>query len=200
MLWFARNEDAPVFSYPAHQWARLLGLAEPDTTGARRVQEALRWLNNENFVRLERRQGAPSNIHLLDDAGSGEPYRSAGLMVTRLAKRAAEREAHLYVQLDAGFWTRGWVRELSGAAVAMYLVLLHEQRGDDDKSVWISPRIGQELYDLSDETRRKGLNELVKHEMASVRRRPLHQGLFSDQYRGRNVFDLRPGAMDRSPE
>lgn len=195
MLWLARNEDAPVFSYPAHQWARLLGLDDPDTTGARRVQESLRWLNSENFVRLERRRGAPSNIHLLDDAGSGKPYTSPGLLVKALAKRPTELEEHLYVQLSAAFWTRGWVRELSGAAVAMYLVLLHEQRGDPDKSVWIAPSVGHDVYDLSDETRRKGLNELVKHEMASVRRRPVRQGLFTDQYRGRNVYDLHPGAM-----
>ncbi|MFH0245809.1 hypothetical protein ACGRHY_26110 [Streptomyces sp. HK10] len=41
--------------------------------------------------------------------------------------------------------------ELPGAVIAMYLILLHEQRGQE-KKVWLSPRSGRERYDLSDET------------------------------------------------
>ncbi|MFE3270978.1 hypothetical protein [Streptomyces sp. NPDC059215] len=82
------------------------------------------------------------------------------------------------------------------AAIAMYLVLLHERRGED-KTVWLSPRIGRERYDLSDETRRKGLNELAQHQLVSVRRRPVHQGLFQDHVRSRNVYELKPEDLER---
>ncbi|MGW5434775.1 hypothetical protein ACWET9_48085 [Streptomyces sp. NPDC004059] len=194
MLWLSRNEDAPRFDYPAHQWARLLGFDKPDAAGARRVQQALRWLDDEAFVRLQHRQGASSSIHLLSDAGTGRPYQAPGPAMKRLSK--AQREEHLYVQLPAGLWTNGWVMELSGAAIAMYLVLLHERRGED-KAVWLSPRIGRERYDLSDETRRKGLNELAQHQLVSVRRRPLHQGLFEDHFRTRNVYEFEPEDLDR---
>ncbi|MFH8534760.1 hypothetical protein ACH4GE_41070 [Streptomyces tendae] len=195
MLWLSRNEDAPRFEYPAHQWARLLGFDNPDAAGARRVQQALRWLDDEAFVRLQHRQGAPSAIHLLSDAGTGRPYQAPGLAMKRLPK--GQREEHLYVQLPAGLWTMGWIAELSGAAIAMYLVLLHERRGEE-KAVWLSPRIGRERYDLSDETRRKGLNELAQHRLVSVRRRPVHQGLFEDHFRSRNVYELDTEDLDRN--
>ncbi|WP_329167440.1 hypothetical protein OHB49_45170 (plasmid) [Streptomyces sp. NBC_01717] len=143
MLWLSRNEDASLNTYPAHQWALLMGLDAPE-------------------------QGAPSHIRLLSDTGGGRPYRAPGLAMRKATKQ--EKAANLYVQLAAGFWTKGWVAHLSGAAIAMYLVLLHEQMGEENKSVWIAPRMGQERFDLSDETRRKGLKALVDQNLAAVRK------------------------------
>ncbi|MFJ9551952.1 hypothetical protein [Streptomyces erythrochromogenes] len=194
MLWLARNEDAAYYSYPANQWALLMGLEDPERAGARRVQEAIRWLDREGFVLQERRQGAPSHIRLLNDNGDGRPYQAPGPAMRNANKK--EKAANLYVQLAAGFWTRGWVAHLSGSAIAMYLVLLHEQKGEESKSVWIAPRMGQERFDLSDETRRKGLKELVDQHLATVRKRPLHQGLFNEAYRTRNVYDLTARGLD----
>ncbi|MER5417720.1 hypothetical protein [Streptomyces virginiae] len=193
MLWLSRNEDKPVFQYPAVAWAQLLGYRDPEGAGARRVQEALRWLDNEAFVRLQRKPGVSSAVHLLSDSGAGRPYTAPGPMMKRIER--SKREEHLYVQLPAGLWTNGWITELSGAAIAMYLVLLNEQRGEE-KPVWISPSMGRDRYDLSDETRRKGLNELAGHQLVSVAKRPLHQGLFEDTYRSRNVYDLKPRHLD----
>jgi hypothetical protein len=78
----------------------------------------------------------------------------------------------------------------------MYLVLLHERRGEK-KQVWLSPRIGREQYDISDETRRKGLTELADHGLIKVSKRPLHQGLFEDPLRTRNVYDLNPDVLSQ---
>lgn len=117
LLWLARNRalDRPVFSYPAQQLAALIGLPDPGDAGARRVQAALRWLSKEGFAALDRRPGDVTHVHLLDDAGSGKPYQPAGALVTHAARRSRnEREQHFYVQLDARFWTEGWVTELSG--------------------------------------------------------------------------------------
>ncbi|MGW5434075.1 hypothetical protein ACWET9_44165 [Streptomyces sp. NPDC004059] len=114
-----------------------------------------------------------------------------------LYRNYSHSEEHLYVQLPAGLWTNGWITELSGAAVAMYLVLLHERRGEENKAVWLSPRIGRERYDLSDETRRKGLNELAAHQLVTVRRRSVHQGLFEDHFRSRNVYEFEAEDLDR---
>ncbi|MEU1600254.1 hypothetical protein ABZ468_47780 [Streptomyces sp. NPDC005708] len=41
-------------------------------------------------------------------------------------------------------------------------------------------------------TRRKGLDELAQHLLVSVRRRSLHQGLFKDHFRTRNVYEFEP--------
>ena len=161
LLWLARNRslDRPVFAFPAQQLAILLGLPHPDDAGARRVQEALRWLAREKFVALDRRPGDVTRVHLLDDAGSGEPYRPAGALTPRARRRSQqERERHFYVQLDARFWTKGWVNELSGAAIAMYLACLYEQRGQSEERIWVSPRMGRERYNLSDEVHRQALN------------------------------------------
>ena len=204
LLWLARNRDLdrPVFSYPAQQLAALIGLPEPGDAGARRVQAALRWLSKEGFVALDRRPGDVTHVHLLDDAGSGKPYQPAGALVTRAPKRSqSDRERHFYVQLDAGFWTRGWVAELSGAAVAMMLACLYEQRGRDDGEIWISPRMGRERYDLSDETRNKGLRELTDQGLLDLGRRPVPSASFFDErFRARNVYLIRPGTWARGPK
>jgi hypothetical protein len=197
MLWMARNDNAPYFQHPAHQWARLLGFEDPDHSGARRIQDALRWLDGEAFVELKRRAGAPSEVRLLSDNGSGRPYEAPGMAIKSVSR--AQREEHLYVQLSAGLWINGWVMELSGAAVAMLLVILHEQRGAENKTVWLSPRVARERYDLSDETRRRGLVGLQSAGLVDVSKRPLHQGLFEDAYRKRNVYALDPKALDDQP-
>ncbi|MFE2246668.1 hypothetical protein [Streptomyces lavendulae] len=193
MLWLARNEDRPVFQYPALAWAQLLGYEDPEGPGARRVQESLRWLDEEAFVRLQRKRGVSSLVHLLSDAGTGRAYIAPGPAVKRADR--GQRDDHLYVQVPAGLWTNGWITALSGAAIAMYLILLNEQRGEE-KTVWISPSMGRDRYDLSDETRRRGLNELVERGLVSVAKRPLHQGLFEDHYRSRNVYDLKPQLLN----
>lgn len=109
LLWLARNRnlDRPVFAFPAQQLAILLGLPHPDDAGARRVQEAPRWLAREKFVALDRRPGDVTRVHLLDDAGSGEPYRPAGALTPRARRRSQqERERHFYVQLGLGVCPR----------------------------------------------------------------------------------------------
>ena len=202
LLWLTRNRnlERPVFAFPAQQLAALLGLPSPEDAGARRVQEALRWLAKEGFVALDRRPGDVTRVHVLDDAGSGEPYQPPGRLTTRAPRRSQkEREQHFYVQLDARFWTEGWITQLSGVAVAMYLACLYEQRGRSDEAIWVSPRMGRERYDLSDETRNKGLRELTDRGLLSLARRPVPAtSFFDDRFRARNVYLIQPGAWARS--
>lgn len=204
-LWLARSftRDRPVFAYPAQQLAALLGLPSPESAGARRIQEALRWLAKAGFVALDRRPGDVTRVHLLDDAGSGKPYQSAGLLVTRSKRNSQQdREPHFYVQLDAKFWTEGWVADLSGAAIAMYLACLYEQRGrPTENSIWISPAMGRQRYDLSDETRNKGLRELVDAGLLDLQRLPVPASSFFDEnFRARNAYEIRPDRWRRKPE
>ena len=64
-------------------------------------------------------------------------------------------------------------------AIAMYLACLYEQRGQSDEPVWIAPRMGRERYDLSDETRNKGLRELTDQGLLSLGRRPVPGAAFA---------------------
>ncbi|MFC0029502.1 hypothetical protein ACFFMM_08195 [Micromonospora chaiyaphumensis] len=196
LLWLARGRPDPVFGYPAQQLASLLGLSNPAGAGARRIREALKWLEGEGFVALEHRRGEAGRIHMLDDAGSGGAYEAPGPLVARHRKRPpGQREKHFYVQLKREFWTEGWITHLSGAAVSMYLAALHEERGKTGEAVWISPRIGRELYDLSDETRGKGLGELVNLGLLNLGKRPVPQASFDERYRARNVYRVVPNGF-----
>ncbi|WP_431913670.1 hypothetical protein [Micromonospora carbonacea] len=190
LLWLARGRPDPVFGYPAQQLASLLGLPSPTGAGARRVHEALKWLHGQGFVALEPRPGEAARIHMLDDAGSGAAYQAPGPLVARKRRQSTDREKHFYVQLKRELWTEGWISHLSGAAVAMYLAALHEERGKTGNAVWISPRIGRERYDLSDETRGKGLAELVNLGLLNLEKRPVPQASFDERYRARNVYRI----------
>lgn len=203
LLWLARNRtrERPVFAYPAQQIAALLGLPNPQMAGARRVQEALRWLDKAGFVALDHRRGSVTRVHLLDDAGSGDPYEPAGGMLARSRRLSPEeREKHFYVQLTAQYWTNGWITELSGAAIAMHLACLYEQRGQPDRTVWISPAAGRERYDLSDETRNKGLRELTDWGLLELGRRPVPgASLFDERFRARNVYLINHSRWNSKP-
>jgi hypothetical protein len=199
LLWLARGREHPVFAYPAQQLATLLGLPNPSSAGSRRIQDALKWLEQNGFVAVERRPGVAARVHLLDDAGTGHRYEKPGVVFASKAKRtgkaAAQRELHYYVQLPRAFWTEGWVAELSGAAVAMYLAVLREQRGRDGLAVWISPSVGVEQYDLSDESRGKGLRELVDFDLLHLERHAVPQSSFDERYRARNVYYVNPNGL-----
>ncbi|MFF4891444.1 hypothetical protein [Micromonospora chersina] len=198
LLWLARGRPDPVFGYPAQQLASLLGLPSPSGAGARRVREAFKWLEDEGFIALEPRPGEAGRIHMLDDAGSGRAYEAPGPLLARHRKRSQEqREKHFYVQLKREFWTEGWISHLSGAAISMYLAALHEERGKTGEAVWISPRIGRERYDLSDETRGKGLGELVNLGLLNLGRRPVPQSSFDERYRARNVYRVIPNGLSQ---
>lgn len=191
-LWLARNSERPVYRFASREWAVLLNLPKPDTAGARRVNDALRWLEEQSFVRLERKRGASTVVYLLDDGGSGERYQPPGLLLTQKRPKLPDnqREKHYYVQFSANFWLDGWIATLSGPAVAMYLVLLHQQTMNPSGPLWVSPRLTKTLYDLSEDTRNKGLQELVEQGLASLERRPVHSGAFTGQGRARNAYRI----------
>ena len=54
--------------------------------------------------------------------------------------------------------------------------------------------MGRERYDLSDETRNKGLRELTDQGLLGLARRPVPAAPFDERFRARNVYMLRPQA------
>ena len=59
--------------------------------------------------------------------------------------------------------------------------------------------MGRERYDLSDETRNKGLRELTDRGLLDLSRRPVSAAsFFDDRFRARNVYLIRPSAWTRA--
>jgi hypothetical protein len=180
-------------TYPARAWAELLDLDEPETAGARRVADAVRWLERNQFITVTNRAGAPNIIRLLSDAGTGQDYETPGSAFNRLRGRKPEAaQIHRYIQLPPQLWTSGWMAVLSPAALAM-LIILRVQVGakdPDTEEVWIAPDYAEKAFLLSEETRTRGLRELRDANLLTVRRRQLVAADSFDFRRFRNVYRL----------
>jgi len=179
--------------YPARAWAELLDLDEPETAGARRVADAVRWLEKNEFIAVTNRAGAPNLIRLLSDAGTGADYETPGTAYNRLRNRPDAAQAHRYIQLPPELWTSGWMAVLNPAALAM-LIILRVQVGakdPDTEEVWIAPDYAAKAFLLSEETRTRGLRELEASNLITVRRRQLAASDSFDFRRFRNVYRLR---------
>lgn len=191
LLWFVR--DDPVLSYPARAWAALLGLPDPETRGARRIKDALRWLAHHDFIRLETAPGRDSLVHLLEDTGSTRHYELPGATYSRLKNNRVAAAPHRYIRLPRELWTQGWLSVLSGPAIAMLLVLWLEAgtnaENDTHPLVWISPSMADQRYGLSEDTRTKGVRQLQRAGLIDIFRRPVSPDTF-EYRRVRNVYQL----------
>jgi hypothetical protein len=197
-LWVAAKAPHDL-AYPARAWATLLDLPDPVVRGARRIHEAILWLEQNKLIEVEARSGIPNVLTLRSEAGTGEPYELPGTAYTRLRKKSSDTaDQHRYVQIPNTFWTMGWVSVLSGTAVAMLLVLLSElgTKNPETTDLWFSPDQADLLYGLSRDTRTKGLKELQAAGIITVRRRPIAPDTFDFQ-RLRNVYRLNPHRLNQ---
>ncbi|MFD3519612.1 hypothetical protein [Streptomyces sp. NPDC058653] len=191
MLWMQTDDTGVPLPYPSRVWAVLLGLEDPAGKGARRVAEALAWLERNGYVTVAARPGHANVVTVLHDSGNGEPYAAPGFAANRERARTGRATEHRYVQLPLTFWTKGHLSVLSGAAVAMLLALLCERgAGEADKALWFSPGDAERRFALSEDTRGKGLKELAEAGLVQTRRRPINPTEF-DALRVRNVHELR---------
>lgn len=186
----------------ARQWAELLGLNEPATLGARRITKALSTLKEAKLVELTPRRGESTIVTLLDESGSGEPYRLPSTAHQR-ASSDGERRKSRYFKVPIKLWTEGHIQEMSASAIAMLLVLL-EERNVDGRPTWWSTELFPQRFNLSPTARSKGTTELesrglllVVKELVGADPRPS----FTRQ-RVRNTYmlrgDARPEAMIKS--
>jgi hypothetical protein len=167
---------------PGRAWAEMLDLPDPGRNGARRVNDAIDWLAEHKLIVSERRRGAPGAVRLLSQSGNGGPY-------------SRPTPAEGYVRLPLGVWQHGWIVRLSGTALALLVVLLDMQQGRS-KAPWISPGMAKTRYDLSADTWTKGVGELVRAELVTVKRVP--QGDVFDYRRMRNTYWLDEAAVEGS--
>lgn len=197
MLWLVRDNPAPVLAYPSRAWANLLDLPEPASKGARRINEALAWLESNSLVVTEKQPNRIERlVTLLNETGNGQPYELPGAAIKRLASDAPGRDGHVYIQLPGTLWANGWITMLSGAAVAMLALLYRQLAAGDpaDSHLWFAPSDAKLRFDLSDDTRSKGLRELTKAGLITMERRSVDPASF-DYERVRNVYRLQPSQL-----
>jgi hypothetical protein len=194
-LWFAVNPPHDL-SYPARVWASLLGLDDPEGRGTRRVRQATTALQEASLIQVRAHPGGPSRITLLDEGGFGLPYSLPGETYNK-TRGTGQEWRHRYIQLPDTLWTNGWIATLSGAGMAMLLVLFAElgQRDHTTTDLWFSPSQAQKIYGLSEDTRSKGLRELRGAEVISARKRSASRDAL-DFRRLRNTYRLNLEAFD----
>ncbi len=190
LLWVAAKEPYTVVR-PARAWAALLGLPDVETNGVRRVQEALRDLQERRFIALEDRGGYPSVVTLLNETGDGSPFTPAPEAHNSLLQKKAGEAVlaqHRYFRVPTKVWTEGHIAQLTGPGFAMLLALLSENRGQDKPGVWFSPGRARERFGVADSTRRDGLRQLQQLGLVDTSKRVISErGTYIDFARRRNV-------------
>lgn len=137
-------------------WAERLAL--PPATGARRVNDALAWLEENELIKLRSRPGGPDKITLLSARGDGTKY----------APRTGPGYAGYYVSVPLGFWREGWLITLSPTAIALLFALIELQSGREGPQT-VSPERKAE-YHLSRDTWTRATRELKNHGILKVGR------------------------------
>lgn len=136
---------------PAWVWARALGM--PDTASSRVfISQSWTWLEHQRLIRSER-DGVMRRVYLLDDGGRGSAYT-----------HGRETEQLDYFKLPHHYWLDGWNARLSLAGTAVLLIALSLP-----KTFILPQEHGARWYGLSRDTIRRGLAELIKAELLSVR-------------------------------
>ncbi len=147
----------------AAAWAEVIGLDR--TSGARQTRSATNWLRENSLAAVDESPGRRSYLRPLDESGSGAPYTPPYRSLQR--KRGGFES--LYFKIPVDLWTSGWIQSLSGRALATFLVYLQFSRSQSrDGPCWISPGLAEKRYDLSSDTRSRGLDELQSHGLAAI--------------------------------
>ena len=174
LLWLVSAQPEANAAIPVRDWIQLLGLPSSEAS-SRRVRDAMSWLDQNRFIRTERLAG-PLRIYLLAEDGSGLPYR-----------HPSELHQH-YVQIPRDLWIRGWIASLSGAGLAVLLILLDTRPyGEPDQRVWLSPRILRDRYSVSQETWTKGSRQLEEYGLIYVLKVPVDEEKYGLVWR-RNAY------------
>lgn len=136
---------------PSWVWATALGM--PDTAASRVfVSKTWTWLEQQQMVRSERDR-ALRRVYLLDDTGSGQPYTHG----------TGSNPRFDYFKLSHRYWLDGWSAELDLAGTAVLLIAVSLPR------TFILPQEhAGRWYGISRDTVRRGLRELVDHDLLSV--------------------------------
>jgi hypothetical protein len=131
--------------FPSAVWARALGLGTGGGTDSA-VSKSWAWLESQKLI-ASRRRGRLREVTLLQEDGSGQPYRHPG-------EHGSEARGH-YFKLPHAYWEGNFPNRMSLPGRAVLLIALSLR----DDFVLPTER-GARWYGLSRDTVRKGLREL----------------------------------------
>jgi len=151
----------------------MLALPDPEHRGARRVIDAVAWLQENDFLLVERHGGSPPTITLRNASGRGGNY---------------VKPTSPYVTLPIGYWEQQWITALSGTATGLLLVLLELSGGKNRAPAqWVNrERRGE--YCLSDDSWTRATKELCEFGLLEVGR--VSSGHDLEYTRRRNTYQL----------
>ena len=185
----------------ARVWATLIGLPDPEGKGAARVNDALRTLAKEGYLRSNRQSGKTAGLTLMSELKTGAEYTHPGeaWAAVKGADPKVRRRTQRYVSLPVSLWTSGWVATLSGPGLAMLLILLSSARGRTPEDLWFTPQVASDRYALSETTRARGIEELQRYGLVSVTKAPVMRDQISPR-RFRNTYTLHTEKFIEHPE
>jgi hypothetical protein len=96
-------------------------LALPQTTGPRRINDNLKWLEDQHFIERTNRPGQTAAIQLMDPDRPG----------SRLPN--PQRSPH-WITMPIEFWSCGWLLELSPTGIAVLFALTERLYGATSRS------------------------------------------------------------------
>ena len=131
--------------------ARTLDLAS--ATGPRRITSNMKWMADHKFIALTKRPGKIPAIQLLNPHGTGDLLSNP-------------RIPRPYVSIPLGFWSKGWLLQLSPVAIAV-LFSLRERLGGYKRPQYLLPD-RRESYGLSHTTWTLGSRELEDNGLLTV--------------------------------
>lgn len=139
MTMLATREPYQLRPYPAAAYAKMLALDDPEGQGARRVNQAQRWLRDAGFIqRVEN--------------GTHPPH------MTVLALPVLSDWGARWITIPIDLWSNGWIHVMSGRALTMYIVLRELTGGRPGGDTADGRR--KQQYGLSDETWARGTADL----------------------------------------
>lgn len=171
MILIAARAPHDIENIPARAWAEMLDLDDPAGLGARRISDALHWLDQRGFIQLTSRRGSPPAVRLLSMLGDGKQF---------------DRGRGVYIGVPVGLWEHLWITRLSGTGLALLLVLLDLQGGKRPSHPPSLPGPLRRRYGLSDDTWTRAGQELKELGLLQVKKQPY--GRDFDFRRMRNTY------------
>lgn len=195
LLW--RCSGAPYESREdsAYTWALLLDLPNPKQNGTRRIREARKKLQDLQLITMTPVPGSAPTVRLLAEDGSGEPYNPPANRYIESTNRSGADQ--YYFKVSGSMWLEGQMQELSGPALAMYLILASERAYAVPQ--WFSTAAFPERYGLSSRTRALGTEELRSKGLLKITSKALDErnqvASFTGRVRMRKVYALIGNAI-----
>lgn len=134
--------------------ARLMNV--PGSNGARRINEALKWMEQQRLIERITLRDGKKGLRLLKPDGSGDGWET----------RAQSR----WVGVPLTFWSNSWIYRLDGKDIAVLMALLELNGGFNHPDGELMGGHRKTQYDLAADTWTRGARELEALELLRTTR------------------------------